>query len=830
MFFLTPVFVVAGLVAAAGPLLIHLLNRRRFKVVDWAAMDFLREAIVRSRRIMQLRDLLLMALRTLCILAFGAALARPFLASSGGMVDPSSPVHAVLLIDNSLSMGYQELDKTVLDRAKVQAKDLIDGLARGSRISVVPTCSPESQFSYSAYYNKDDAKDALDTIRPVDRSTGADSAVNRAMKALGRVDNLRAKRVVLFTDRQAADWPVESLDADLKKLPCPMQLIEVEPAEVENAWIADFRLRDGVADLQTPAVFLATIAYEGATVRQQVPVTLTVEGAKIAVEMVDLQPGQRREIQFPPYQFNVPTEQGKTSFATAEVSIPQDRLPADDQRFVVAPVVARLPVVFVDQFGQDEDRRRNRYGETFPLRRLLAPMIGGSRDLQPVEIRHVTIDQLQRDLLQDARLVVVAGVMSPEASAPLLAEYVEQGGNLVIAAGGFFDPALWTQQAWLDGLGILPAPLAPVAVGQLPEQSPGKAEWFQLDFDSLVHDYFLVEGTSQEELQDLFRLPYFFKAVDAKVSDDVQASIVAAAGKELDERRRSLAEIDQQLASLDKSGANERLGAAGRAQWDDLQRQRARLDPDWLLWSNGERREDVRDAAETPERLKAKVLARYTNGLPFMIERRMGRGQVVLITTGLSRSWNTLAITDAVLIYDRLLRAMLQETVPSRNVGSEGQLVLPVPAAERTARFVISGPDGQQRILSVDAQEGSDRFGVTVGDWTDRGLYRVTADRTQDSARGTPQNGLETKLWEVPLAVNGLAEESQLLSNEELALRQDRGQAKPIETTQATAIGLQRTSLSGEDLWKWVMLAVLACLLLELIILAWPTLRGEQTA
>ena len=90
----------------------------------------------------------------------------------------------MLLIDNSLSMGYQELDKTLLDGAKVQAKDLIDGLARGSRISVVPTCSPESQFSYSAYYNKDDAKEALDTIRPVDRSTAADAAVNRAMKAL----------------------------------------------------------------------------------------------------------------------------------------------------------------------------------------------------------------------------------------------------------------------------------------------------------------------------------------------------------------------------------------------------------------------------------------------------------------------------------------------------------------------------------------------------------------------------------------------------------------------------------------------------------------------
>ena len=74
--FLAPWFALAGLIAAAGPLLIHLLSRQRQQVVEWGAMDFLREAVFRNRRIMQLRDLLLLALRTLCILAFGAAMAR----------------------------------------------------------------------------------------------------------------------------------------------------------------------------------------------------------------------------------------------------------------------------------------------------------------------------------------------------------------------------------------------------------------------------------------------------------------------------------------------------------------------------------------------------------------------------------------------------------------------------------------------------------------------------------------------------------------------------------------------------------------------------------
>ena len=64
-------FAIAGLIAAAGPVIIHLLNRRRYRVVPWAAMDFLREALQRNRRILTLRDLLLLALRTLAVLLVG---------------------------------------------------------------------------------------------------------------------------------------------------------------------------------------------------------------------------------------------------------------------------------------------------------------------------------------------------------------------------------------------------------------------------------------------------------------------------------------------------------------------------------------------------------------------------------------------------------------------------------------------------------------------------------------------------------------------------------------------------------------------------------------
>ncbi len=51
----------AGLVSI--PIIIHLLNRRRFKVVQWAAMDYLLKAMRRNRKRLKFEQWLLLATR-----------------------------------------------------------------------------------------------------------------------------------------------------------------------------------------------------------------------------------------------------------------------------------------------------------------------------------------------------------------------------------------------------------------------------------------------------------------------------------------------------------------------------------------------------------------------------------------------------------------------------------------------------------------------------------------------------------------------------------------------------------------------------------------------
>jgi hypothetical protein len=819
-------FAVAGALAAAGPILIHLLNRRRYRVVEWAAMDFLREALHRNRRVLQLRDLLLLLLRTACVLLFGLALARPHWSNATVAKDSGGPVHAVLVLDNSLSMGYERLEGTLLDEAKRKAGELIGQLPEGSRVSVLPLCGSDVAFSLDPYRNQEDAREALQKIKVVDRSGTAAQAIDLAAEACRQAADLPSKRVIFWGDQQVSNWPTGALAARMEKLP-EMQVVHVAAESPENAWIADFRLQDGIADVETPTVFFATIHYEGPAPRNDVQVTLEVDGVPVASRTFDIEPDQSREVQFP-YRFEVPTEPGRPTFVAASVSIqsdsvPGDRLRADNQRFLAAPVVAGLPVVFVDQFGEKEDPQRNQYGETFRLRRLLAPVAArGDFNRQLVQIQHRTIDKLDKTVLEDARLVVIAGVSSPEETVPLLREYVEQGGQLVIAAGAKFDPRAWTESAWLGGAGILPAPLKPDPIGQVPEEATTQLEPFQLALETLVHPYFQLEDASREELEDLYHRPYFFKAVAADVSPPVLKELQQAETQRITAAREFLAAADQRLKSWSEREAQGPLGDADLQQKAQDEAHRNEVAPHWLLWSEGPReyRPD-----ESPDKQAAqsapRVLAAFTKDrLPFLVERNIGRGQVLFVSSGLYSEWNDLTKTNAALVFDRILRSMLEQTLPQRNLESIEQVTLPVDSGDRRVEYTLTRPSGVRESLAVDAL-GADAYGVTIRNVTQSGNYLVAANRTGESASDTS----DTKLWEIPLAVNGPERESHLQSLDAAGLRERLGAANYRWIERDEAISLEGAQISGQNLWRWLLLLVLAGLLAELLILAWPTLN-----
>jgi len=92
--------------------------------------------------------------------------------------------------------------------------------------------------------------------------------------------------------------------------------------------------------------------------------------------------------------------------------------------------------------------------------------------------------------------------------------------------------------------------------------------------------------------------------------------------------------------------------------------------------------------------------------------------------------------------------------------------------------------------------------------------------------RQTPQEGLEGKLWEVPLAAGGPPEESELATIGETSLQDRLGEAQYRWIAPGQTITLSGDPLGSREMWNWLILAVFLRLFVELAILAWPSMRG----
>ena len=125
-----------GLAAAGVPVLIHLLNRRRFKEVSWAAMQFLLAAVRKNRRRIRIEQWLLLAIRTLVVILVVMAMAKPFLETFGAVI-AGRRTHRVLVLDDSLSMGYTSGESSRFEEAKAVASQLVKDSRGGDAISLI---------------------------------------------------------------------------------------------------------------------------------------------------------------------------------------------------------------------------------------------------------------------------------------------------------------------------------------------------------------------------------------------------------------------------------------------------------------------------------------------------------------------------------------------------------------------------------------------------------------------------------------------------------------------------------------------------------------------
>jgi hypothetical protein len=447
-----------GLAAASVPILIHLLNRRKFREMSWAAMQFLMAAIRKNQRRIRIEQWLLLAVRTLLIVLIVSAMAKPFLESFGNVI-AGRRTHRVLVLDGSLSMGYTTAGRSRFDEAKAVAQQIVKDSRRGDAISLIMMGEPPRIVIGDPSPNLTEVqKEIQELVLP---HGGTDlQATFEAIDRVLEVSSIAQKEVIFLTDLQTASWrrPASAGQDGLERLLAKIEarkprsvIIDLGRVGSENRAVTNLRVEAPVVTLSTPTLVRAVIRNFGPSRADGILVRLTVDGRVGPEQSVDLPVGEDVPVVFN-HQFTTPGDH------VVELWMDNDPLPLDDRRYMAVSVRESLSVLLVDGDSKSEPFQ----AETDYLAQALAPSEGSPGQPSMIRVEVVTESQLSHRELIKFDVVALCNVAQfSQAEVTALEDYLRQGGGLVIFGGDQVIPENYNRLLYDDGKGLLPAAIGP---------------------------------------------------------------------------------------------------------------------------------------------------------------------------------------------------------------------------------------------------------------------------------------------------------------------------------------------------------------------------------
>jgi hypothetical protein len=447
MTFLSPLLL-PGLALASVPVIIHLLNRRRFIRIDWAPMAYLKLTIRKNRRRIQLEQLLLLAVRVLAVAALFFAVARPTISNHAFAQFLAAQGRAArfVVIDDSLSMGAQSGGKSALSRAKEAVAELLKHVQPQDTVTIMTSLQPETPLIHDAHLDQTDAVMAVVQSLEVTQAFGQWGTAFEKIDAHVARSSQPVREVVLVTDLRNAGWDAGVTDVVDRWAAgnVSLRIIDVGSGVTGNVVLKSLEQTSPIALIHTPVSFLAHIQNDGSEPATAQEATLTVDGKPQAILLPEV--AAKAGVDLP-----VTVTFDSAGMHGVELQLPRDSLPEDNVRYVSVDVRNSLAIEVVD--GEPDPRPFE--SETDFLE--LAYSVGRA----PWQITRMTDSQWASNPLLAPDVLVLANVgsISEQRAAELYAQ-VEAGLGLMIFLGEQVDPTAYNRVLFREGRGLLPAEIA----------------------------------------------------------------------------------------------------------------------------------------------------------------------------------------------------------------------------------------------------------------------------------------------------------------------------------------------------------------------------------
>jgi uncharacterized membrane protein len=786
VFFTTPAAALATAAgAAAVPVVIHFLNRRRFVVVDWAAMRFLQAAIKRTTRRLRLEQLLLLAVRTLLILlpVLAMAAATNWAESTWARLFPNAArgaayagqTHHVLILDGTLSMTARRDDGSAFERAQAMAAKLVRNAPGGDGFSLIVLGAPPKVIVPGPANDPARVVREIEELQCTHGLADVAQSLQFAEDALNRPSARYVRRVVyLFTDMQRTQWMAPTTPSGTwleawQRLHAraDVAFVDVGGGASNNLAVTGLTLDDPFITAGSHVALSATIHNFGSEDRRQLGVELwqsklgsgddqASKSRIVRQELIDVAAGATATLAFP-------AEFRQAGEYRLEIRLPADVLAADDRRAIGVHVRQSLPVLLVNgrpasdpfvtatgwlaaalnPFQSNHNRPFKSKGSEKPVTQPSDVEGGSITPAQPYEIdaNRFRDPDLQLD---DYDCVFLCDFARPTVrDRERLDAYVNRGGTVIITLGPSCDPDSYQRALTGDGDGLLPARLTT-------RHRAVDGQFFTLAADD-----------------DAFRRP----PLAAFVADDDRAALMAARFKEY---------------------------------WQ--------VEP---------------SPKATPRRILS-FAPPATFGDALIYEWSRGRGRVVLITSTVNTDWSGWPISPSFPPFVQELVRSTARTLPRRDLVVGEAIDEYLPLTTTATEATVTPPDGTPIPVSLITVEDTPRLRFT--DTKVSGLYSVHIKGQPDRVFAVNvSSGGESDLRRIEhsdLPPTGTGDEPQVVTDPSLV----RHRPETIQESESPPIAPSNSAI-GNSVARWLLVAGSLMLFVEPI-LAWRfgSARGPVSA
>ncbi|MDP2303101.1 MAG: BatA and WFA domain-containing protein [Ignavibacteria bacterium] len=418
MTFLNPA-ILFGLLAASIPILIHLLNLRKLRKIEFSTLIFLKELQKNKIRKIKIKQWLLLLLRVLLILFIVLAFARPTLKGIAiGGTASTAKTTSVFIIDDTFSMGLLNAKGSLLNQSKEIIKTILNNFQEGDEAAFV-LVSDLTKEEIKFTTNIIEIQNQLKEIEISSVSGTLNNAFVKAAQMIGQSLNYN-KEVYVFSDFQKSRLADEKVFSDMSQFfneNVKLYQFRFNKENVVNYSIDDFSINTKIYEKNKLLNTSAVIHNHSEVDVNNLVISLFINGKRMAQKSVSLIPSESKEIV-------LETNLTESGYHDLFVEIEDDEMLNDNKRYANIFVPEQFNVLLLS-----DEKSDSRFLE-------LGIASGSSNDNIKIDNKNIT--QLNGLDLSKYSAIYITGfdkINQPD----ILKSYLLQGGGVALFPGSKSD-------------------------------------------------------------------------------------------------------------------------------------------------------------------------------------------------------------------------------------------------------------------------------------------------------------------------------------------------------------------------------------------------------